>query len=137
MHSFLELAKNTEYYALFYTTLFTGMRRGELLALRWQDVDLILCQISVVRTMQYISSAPFDKRISFKEPKTTKSRRLIALSPSTVSILREHKVEREQQRQALNLPPLQDNDLVFSHWDSSPLRSSKDVLMSLLPKYGD
>lgn len=71
--------------------------------------------------MQYIYDAPPDKRISFKEPKTVKSRRLIALSPSTVSMLREHRVKHEQRRQALGLPPLQENDLVFSHSDGTPL----------------
>jgi len=121
MHLFLDSARETEYYELFYTTLLTGMRRGELLALRWQDIDLLLCQISVVRTMQYIVDATPDKRISFKEPKTIKSRRLIALSPSTVAVLRDHKYKQERRRQALDLPPLQDSDLVFSHWDGTPL----------------
>jgi len=37
---FLEAAKATPYYELFYLALFTGMRRSELLALRWQDIDL-------------------------------------------------------------------------------------------------
>jgi integrase len=43
LHIFLEYAKDTPYYALFYTSLFTGMRRAELLALRWSDIDLELC----------------------------------------------------------------------------------------------
>ncbi|MFC2033679.1 tyrosine-type recombinase/integrase, partial [Chloroflexota bacterium] len=51
LHIFLEYAKDTPNYALFYTSLFTGMRRAELLALRWSDVDLELCQISVTRSM--------------------------------------------------------------------------------------
>src|SRR4030042_6262354 len=42
---FLEFAKDTPYYALFYTALFTGMRRSEFLALKWSDVDLLLCQV--------------------------------------------------------------------------------------------
>ena len=47
LHIFLEYAKDTPYYALFYTAIFTGMRRSELLALRWTDIDLLLCQVSV------------------------------------------------------------------------------------------
>ena len=47
----LEAAKATPYYPLFYTALFTGMRRSELLALRWCDVDLLLCTASVSRTV--------------------------------------------------------------------------------------
>ncbi len=121
LHLFLEYAKDTPYYALFYASLFTGMRRSELLALRWSDIDLELCQIYVNRSMQYISKADPENRISFKEPKTTKGRRLIALSPSTVITLREHKEKQSELRQSLGYDLLSDNDLVFSHYDGSPL----------------
>lgn len=46
---FLEAAKQNPHYALFYTALFTGMRRSELLGLKWSDVDLLQMQISVCR----------------------------------------------------------------------------------------
>jgi len=124
LHIFLEMARNTEYYALFYTLLFTGMRRGEALALRWQDVDLLLCQLSVNRSMQYLDSAPIKDRITFKQPKTVKSRRLIALSPSSGAVLREHQESQNKQRLALGLPLVTDSDLVFSHWNGSPLLPS-------------
>ncbi|MCH2537474.1 MAG: tyrosine-type recombinase/integrase [Dehalococcoidia bacterium] len=39
MATFLEAARETPYYALFYLALYTGMRRSELLALRWSDTD--------------------------------------------------------------------------------------------------
>jgi integrase len=116
---FLKAAKQGNYYALFYTYLFTGMRRSELLAVRWCNVDLLGMDISVSRTMQYLNKV--ETRVSFKEPKTKKSRRLIALSPSTVAVLREYQNAQEQLRASLQLPPLTENDLVFSHWDGSPL----------------
>ena len=56
IHIFLEMARFTRYYPLFYTALFTGMRRSELLALRWCDVDLILCQLSVSRTLHQLKA---------------------------------------------------------------------------------
>ena len=124
LHIFLEYAKDTPNYALFYTSLFTGMRRAELLALRWSDVDLELCQISVTRSMQYIQAAEPGNRISFKEPKTTKSKRSIALSPSTAITLREHQVKQNELRESLGYPALSDSDLVFSHYDGSPLLPS-------------
>ena len=102
-------------YALFYTSLFTGMRRAELLALRWSDIDLDLCQVSVNRSMQYIQAADPTNRISFKEPKTSKSKRLIALSPSTTITLREHQIRQNELRDSLGYPALSDSDLVFSH----------------------
>ncbi|MFC1943440.1 tyrosine-type recombinase/integrase [Chloroflexota bacterium] len=124
LHIFLEYAKDTPNYALFYTSLFTGMRRAELLALRWCDVDLELCQISVTRSMQYIQAAAPGNRISFKEPKTTKSKRSIALSPSNAITLREHQAKQNELRQSLGYPALSDSDLVFSHYDGSPLLPS-------------
>jgi integrase len=121
VHIFLEMARSTQYYPLFYTALFTGMRRSEMLALRWCEVDLLLCQISVTRSMQYLHSGAPENRITFKEPKTQKSRRLIALSPSTAIMLREHKAKQAELRQSLGLTPLSENDLAFAHYDGSPL----------------
>ncbi|GAI12042.1 unnamed protein product, partial [marine sediment metagenome] len=48
----LENSSSIPYYTLFYTALHTGMRRGELLALRWRDIDLELATISVNRSLQ-------------------------------------------------------------------------------------
>jgi len=120
LHIFLEYAKGTPYYALFYTSLFTGMRRAELLALRWSDVDLTLCQLSVTRSMQYLHGVAPENRITFKEPKTSKSKRLISLSPSTVITLREHRDKQSKLREELDMT-VTDSDLVFSHYDGSPL----------------
>ena len=116
---FLEAAKQGQYYALFYTYLFTGMRRSELLAVRLCDLDLLCLQISVSRTMQYLSGVK--NHVTFKEPKSKKSRRLIALSPSTAFVLEEHLKAQEKMRESLELPPIGENDLLFSHWDGSPL----------------
>lgn len=92
------------------------MRRSELLALRWADIDLLMCQISVSRTLHQLHN----RDIIIRETKTDKSRRLIALSPSTVSILREHRKQQEALRQALGIS-LTDSDLVFSQYNGTPL----------------
>ena len=62
-----------------------------------------------------------DNKVTFKQPKTVKSRRLIALPPSNVAVLQEHWEAQKKMRQSLDLPLVTDNDLVFSHWDGSPL----------------
>jgi len=116
VHIFLEFAKSTAHYALFYTALFTGMRRSELLALRWQDVDLILCQLSVSRIVHQLRTGD----IIFRQPKTDKSRRLIALSPSTITVLRDHREAQKKLRQSLG-QALSDDDLVFCQLDGKPL----------------
>lgn len=112
----LEAAKKTFYYALFYLMLFTGMRRSEALALRWCDVDLLLCQVYVVRTLHHLRNG----EIIFRAPKTAKGRRMIALSPSTALVLREHREKQEVDRLMLGMP-LKDDDLVFSQLDGKPL----------------
>lgn len=112
----LEAAQKTPYYALFYLAIFTGMRRSELLALRWSDVDLILCQLYVTRTLHQLR----DSSIVYRAPKTAKGRRMIALSPSAVSVLREHREKQEVILVRLGVLP-RDDDLIFSQLNGSPL----------------
>ena len=112
---FLGVARDTPYYLLFYTALYTGMRLGELLGLRWCDVDLNMASLSVVQAL-------YKRRgiCEMREPKSSHSRRQIALSPSLTLLLREHKAEEQAQRILLG-KPLADSDLVFAHPDGRPL----------------
>jgi integrase len=102
IHILLEFAKSEKYvlyYGLFYLLIFTGLRRSEALALRWQDIDLTLMQLSVTRSLHHTKGGG----IVFRQPKTEKSRRLISLSPSTVNVLIEHREAQLTLRQSLNL----------------------------------
>jgi len=114
---FLEAAKNTSYYALFYLALFTGMRRSELLGLKWNDVDLIFGEVSVTRSLHHLRDGSY----IFTEPKSAKSRRTIALPPSAILTLREHHEKQKLERVMLGIP-LTGDDLVFSQLDGKPLR---------------
>lgn len=113
---FLEATKETPYYALFYAALFTGMRRSELLALRWQDVDFILSQVNVSRSLHRLRGGG----IVFRPTKTTKGRRAVALPPSATLILKEH-YENQKLERAMLGESLTSDDLVFSHLDGRPL----------------
>jgi integrase len=112
---FLDVARSTPYYSLFYTALFTGMRRSELLALRWVDIDLTLGQISVSRSLHVINNS----QIVIRPTKTVKSRRLVALSPSTSITLREYR-NNQISLHILSGNPLKEDDLVFSQIDGKP-----------------
>jgi integrase len=116
IQAFLEAAKSTPYFALFHTALFTGMRRSELLALRWSDIDLLMCQASVNRTLHRLNNG----EIIFRETKTAKSRRMVALSPRTCLVLQEYRRQQKQDR-LLASNSLQESDLVFSRLDGKPL----------------
>ena len=91
------------------------MWRGELLALRWCDVDVDLASLSVVQTLYRMKG-----EFVVKEPKSPHSRRAIALSPSLAILLRNYRVKQEKQREMLG-KPLSDTDLVFSHIDGRPI----------------
>lgn len=116
INRFLEAAKDSHYYPLFYTALFTGMRRGELLALRWQDVDFIYSQIYISRSLHQLRNGSY----IFTQPKSEKSRRTIALSSSLFLVLNEYRKTKEAEALLLG-QTLNDADLVFNN-SGKPLR---------------
>ena len=65
------------------------MRRGELLGLRWIDVDLDAARVAV-RQPRVVA----DHAVHVSEPKTARSRRSIALDPVTVAALRQHQARQ-------------------------------------------
>lgn len=73
------------------TALGTGLRRGELLALRWGDVDLERGMLTVRRAIDRV-----DGRSRFKEPKTNRSRRTISLPKFVADRLRRHRIKQAQ-----------------------------------------
>jgi integrase len=114
---FLEAARQTPYFHLYHTILFTGLRRSEVLALRWSDIDLLLCQISVSRSIHRLRGGSY----IFRQPKSAKGRRTVALSPVSTHVLREYR-EKIAIEKLLEGSPLKDSDLVFSKSDGSPIR---------------
>jgi integrase len=82
----LVAAKGSRYYALFLMAVTTGMRRGELLALQWEDVDLKRGTVSVRHTLVKVDGKPV-----LGEPKTQASRRSVVLPAVAVAALWEHR----------------------------------------------
>ena len=115
IETFLNAAIDTPYFALFHTAIFTGMRRSELLALRWCDVNLALCQAYVTRSLHVLTGG----EVIVRQPKTAKARRMIVLSPLNASVLSRHR-EKQQQDRALLGTALREDDLVFSKPDGKP-----------------
>ena len=114
---FLEAIEVSPYRTLFYVSLFTGLRRSELLGLQWGDLTLELASLSVARTLHQLDSGEY----VIRPPKTKKSRRVVDLSPNVALLLRQHRKEQEAQR-ALVGKPLREDDWVFAHPDGNPLR---------------
>ena len=89
-----------------------GLRRGEICALRWRNVDLAAGQISVVESLEQTKAG-----LRFKAPKSGKGR-TVALSETVVDELRAHRVKRAQEMLRLGVG-LSDDDLVIAHADGS------------------
>jgi integrase len=117
LNQFLTVAKDSPYYELYFLALYTGMRRSELLALRWIDIDFIYSQVYVNRGMQRLK----DNTFIFTEPKSERSRRTIALSPSVILLMRDFRGKKERESKELGIQ-LNDTDLIFSRIDGTPLR---------------
>jgi len=82
---FLETASGERLEALYILALNSGMRQGELLALKWEDVDLERGVLRVRRTLTRT-----DKTYTLGEPKTKKSRRTIRLTAGAAAALEVH-----------------------------------------------
>lgn len=112
---FLDEASKTRHYTAYMLELGSGLRRGELLGLKWQNVNLEEGKITVLE--QLVRSK--EKGLIIKNLKTKSSRRTIPL-PSDVA--KQLKVYRKQQLKEKMLlgPAYQDNDLVFCNPDGKP-----------------
>jgi integrase len=104
--------------ALCVTAVATGLRQGELLGLRWQDVDLAQGQLVVRQALQRIDRMPV-----FVEPKTARSRRTVALPIVAHEVLRSHRAKQLAER--LQAGDLWDEwGLVFTTPRGMPLHPS-------------
>lgn len=112
---FLEVAREDRLYALYVLAILHGLRRGELLGLRWADVDLEAGRLSITQAMKIVNNRP-----AFGEPKTAKSRRMVELTPLAVEALRRHRHEQRKERLAFG-PDYQDHGLVFCQANGKPL----------------
>jgi integrase len=111
----LQQLRGRSLYMIALLGLTTGMRRGELLALRWSDVDL---KGATLRVTQSLEQTKAGRR--FKEPKTKHGRRIIALPSSTVAELRLHLKAQQEQRLRLGMGKMPADGLVLARWDGQP-----------------
>jgi integrase len=106
--SFLKAASDHRLYGAFHLCLVTGMRRGEILALRWADIDLDNHQLEVVQQLALERGRPVVKQL-----KTERSDRVVTFGPATAAVLTAHR-ERQRQEAAFVGPAWQDSGLVFT-----------------------
>lgn len=115
LRRFLAQQQDHRLYALFFLAAHTGMRRGEVLGLRWRDVDLANARVAVRRS---IISVAYKVQIS--DAKTERSRRVIDLDARTVETLRAHRAVQAIERKEIGACHA-GSDLVFCRPDGTPL----------------
>ena len=96
-------------YSIVATALATGMRRGEILALRWKDLKLDAAQARVEQSLEQTK-----KGLRFKSPKTKCGRRSIALPAFLIAELRAHWAATQKRRLELGVGKSRGEDLVFT-----------------------
>ena len=109
----LATAKDERLYGLLVLAVTTGLRRGELLALRWQDVSLDEGVLRVRRTLLRL-----DGRLVFGEPKSASSVRTVPVPPAARDVLRAHRLLIQAESSAASW---QDFGLVFPSRIGTPI----------------
>jgi integrase len=104
--------------ALYVLAVTTGMRQGELLGLRWRDVDLAGRSVRVTGSLQYVPG----RGLRVSAPKTARSRRNVLIGDVCAAALAKHR-ERQATEQA-GLSEWEDNDLVFPNRLGRPMHAT-------------
>lgn len=112
-------------YALYLLAAQTGLRRGELLGLRWRGVDLERALVTVVQQLARRMQGN-GERLGFGGPKTERGRRTINLSPESVITLKAVRDAQRCPRETLGSAYKIDSDLVFCRDDGN--RHDPDVV---------
>jgi len=112
----IEAAQTERLGTIYSVALASGAREGELLALRWADIDWERGSIRIQRTLQRTASA-----LVFTEPKTSSSRRTIPLGVSTMKALQRHRVAQAEERLGCGLGKAAEEDLVFATEAGTPV----------------
>lgn len=101
------------YYSLFLTAIMTGMRRGELLAMKWKNLDWNRRQYFVREILSKYGAR-------FQEPKSKTSRRAMDLAPQLIGALEAHRAHQNEMKLKLG-PVYEDMGLVFCTEKGTPL----------------
>ncbi|SDM23187.1 Phage integrase, N-terminal SAM-like domain [Nonomuraea maritima] len=111
----LQASEKDRFHALYVLALCLGLRRGELLGLRWRDVDLDIGTLEVVQTLQRVGG-----ELRFVRPKTENSERTVPLPQLCLDALKEHR-KRQFAERSDAWPDWEDHGLVFPSRRGTPM----------------
>ncbi len=133
---FLAAIESDRDHAAYSVDAFTGLRQGELVALKWDAVDLTNGTLTVERSIGKGREGNYDKA-----PKSDAGRRELELDPETVAILKAARKAQAARRLAIG-SGWRDSGLVFSEVDGSPIRPERlskrwsDLVRRVAPPLG-
>ena len=112
-------------FAAIFLAFGTGLRRGELLALRWKDVDLKAATVQVRQTLVRVknredAAGAGRTRLLIQEPKTLHSRRTVPIPEACLAALKQHRARQAEEKLLLG-PAYQDQGLVFCREGGTPM----------------
>jgi integrase len=125
--TFLAFAKGNKFYEMFYILLSLGLRRGEMLGIRWSNIDLVNGRMKIVETVNSVAG-----KIVIGTPKTQKSKRTLKLPSDVVDVLLAHKEKQKLEHSSLGIRP--EKDFVFTSLVGTPINPHKidDVFNSII-----
>lgn len=134
--TFLETARGDRFEALYQLAIRTGLRRGELLGLRWADVDLEAGTLRIVRQLQRLrdqtdAQGKTVTRIAFTAPKSGKGRQIRLTAPAVESLRAHRTRQAEEKLRAGSL--YEDQSLMFATEVGTPLEPSNIDRRSFKP----
>jgi integrase len=137
VQQFLIAVRGHKWETLFMLALATGMRQGELLGLKWQDINVSTGTLQVRRILSRVMSERSVREFVEADPKTEQSRRSIPLAPFALSALRQHR-ERQVENKVKAGPAWQEHDYVFCTLTGTHLRPNHvfDEFKKILKRAG-
>ena len=130
INKLLMVARGHYMEAIFTLALATGMRRGELMGLKWQDINFESSTLQVRRILSRVPGKLPGKGYIEAEPKTQRSRRSVSIAPFALEALKQHR-ERQLQAKAKVGAAWQEHDYVFCTSIGTHFNPTTDILNQL------
>lgn len=120
--------ESLKYKVLIHLAVATGLRRGELMGLEWQDINFDKSTLEVRQASQYVPG----KGSFTKEPKNETSKRIMSVPASVMTLLKQYKVHQAEERLKVG-DMWQGSNRLFTTWDGQPMHP--DTISKWFPQF--
>jgi integrase len=132
IHTLSSVMKDHRLNCLILIALGTGLRQGELLALKWSDIDMNNKTVTVNKTIKRVkifdTAEKFHNEIVIQSPKTKSSNRTVPIPSNLIPVLKKHDLQQKQEKLKAGTS-YNDNELIFATSTGNPI-SSKNLFNS-------